>query len=244
MPRHFVLYECGFQAAVYALALISSLCGPPADQATAEPRAVARLALAKGDVARGAVDMVEGQPGAALELAEQAGAALQAQDPDDRIPGRDWPITFTLERVRDADTFVGTVHQAWGEAREHVAIRAADYDAWEVSRRRTSVVITNEEIAQGHRAKQEAETLLKAAQKIYLVPRGTDRYGRPLAIVWRVTTDGQTWHWRRVGNDAAEMGWERATRHKAAAMGPKWGGCPRRANGPGGAACTKNANWE
>lgn len=68
-------------------------------------------------------------------------------------------------------------------------IRAANYDAFETSKRRQSVKVTDEEIIKGKECKEFISTLLKN-NKLYIIPRGHDVYGRRLGRLF-LSNDNQ-----------------------------------------------------
>lgn len=94
-----------------------------------------------------------------------------------------YPVT--IHEVHDGDTVTATVHLDFDIAIINKPIRIYNFDAWEISRQRTSVVVTPEEIAKGLLAKKDLQDLLKTASKIHLEPkeRGYDKYGRLLGTL-------------------------------------------------------------
>ena len=59
-------------------------------------------------------------------------------------------------RVIDGDTLqIETIVLPWDVALLNQRVRIADFDAWESSRRRRSVNVTDEEVVKGKRATQE-----------------------------------------------------------------------------------------
>jgi len=94
---------------------------------------------------------------------------------------------FLLEEieVKDGDTISGRIKLPWGISLTET-IRAANYDAWEVSRARRAVEVTNSEIEKGKAARDYLKAIA-AKQRIYATPQGggqRDVYGRILAELW------------------------------------------------------------
>lgn len=97
-------------------------------------------------------------------------------------------------RVKDGDTFNCNVYMDWGVAMMNQEIRVVDCDTWEVSRRRRTVVITDEELVKGKIAKGVLETLFKKSHRILVVPQPQakeDPYGRREAKVIVEDKDGK-----------------------------------------------------
>ena len=111
-----------------------------------------------------------------------------------RSPATAYRHGYRLEvlRVIDGDTLVARAFLPWGETSREITFRAADFDAWETSRRRRSVVVSDQEIEQGLIAKEWLTRLVKT-NRVRAVPlyegASQDRYGRSLAS-WYVETDG------------------------------------------------------
>lgn len=93
----------------------------------------------------------------------------------------------------DGDTIVVDIHFAWSVALINEHVRCLGYDAWEVSRRRGSVDVTDEEIVRGLAATEAFRRLLDSADAIYLIPgdQPRDSFGRILAHVWIVPQEGR-----------------------------------------------------
>lgn len=90
-------------------------------------------------------------------------------------------------RVIDGDTLEAELlHLPYGLALTDVTLRMADYDAWESSKRRTSVKVTDEEVKRGRRATEELTALLNE-HEFRVLPSdegdARDVYGRLLVIV-------------------------------------------------------------
>lgn len=96
------------------------------------------------------------------------------------------PITecwcnVTPKRFHDADTIpLADIHLPFGVTLNNVTLRAADYDAKEVTRTRKTVEITEAEIIDGKRAAREFEEWCKSGQLQCAPPltNGRDPYGR------------------------------------------------------------------
>lgn len=88
--------------------------------------------------------------------------------------------------IHDADTFTkATVELPWDVSLSNRIIRCSDYDAWEVTRTRKTVVITDEEIQKGKTAKEDLTQLLKNTE-LWISPEGRqfDVYGRMLGRLY------------------------------------------------------------
>ena len=84
--------------------------------------------------------------------------------------------------VIDGDTIhVEVLHLGFGVALTNETIRAADFDAWEASKRRRSVKVTDEEVIKGKAASKDLHAWLNHG-KFEIQPVGPtrDRYGRLL----------------------------------------------------------------
>lgn len=83
--------------------------------------------------------------------------------------------------VQDCDTIHGDVLLPWGVTLRNQAIRANDYDAYESSKRRQSVNVTDAEVVKGKAATAALSALLKGGD-LYVSPGKRDRdvYGRLL----------------------------------------------------------------
>lgn len=84
-------------------------------------------------------------------------------------------------QVYDGDTITATVQLGFQVALTQQAIRLAGFDAWEISRTRQTVEVTDEEIEKGKKAKAYLSELIgKNPDKVFLRPVGSGRgaYGR------------------------------------------------------------------
>ena len=97
-------------------------------------------------------------------------------------------------KVIDGDTIkVETLMLPWDVALTNQRIRIADFDAWESSYRRRSVVVTEAEIVKGKQATEDLKELVAEAQ-VFVLPykqRSRDVYGRTLATI-EIQKDNQT----------------------------------------------------
>lgn len=92
-------------------------------------------------------------------------------------------------RVIDGDTVEADIEMPLSIVLRAQSIRFTGYDAWEASKRRRSVNVTDEEVAKGKRASKALESFLKSG--IVVVDlcslNQRDSYGRVLAtafVVW------------------------------------------------------------
>jgi endonuclease YncB( thermonuclease family) len=95
---------------------------------------------------------------------------------------------FPLEvkEIHDGDTVLAIVRLPWRVSIGPESIRAANYDAWEISRARRAVEVTDDEIKAG-KAAREFLTTLVASGEIYVTPQAggkRDVYGRLLGEFW------------------------------------------------------------
>lgn len=90
-----------------------------------------------------------------------------------------------LKNVHDGDTITATVIMDFDVAIYSKPIRFYGFDAWETTRQRQSVTVTDEEIVKGKLAKEYLIKLV-ANSKLYLEPKesGYDKYGRILGTVY------------------------------------------------------------
>lgn len=95
---------------------------------------------------------------------------------------RAYPATIT--RVKDADTLVCDVWLGFGMIVADVDVRVAEFDAWETSRARRTLGLSErewvEEIKKGKAAKAALESLLEKAKTVHVVedPRLEQTYNR------------------------------------------------------------------
>lgn len=94
--------------------------------------------------------------------------------------------------VKDGDTITANVNFPWGVTLRDQPIRCLGYDAWESSRRRQSVRITDAELANGEQASAALSGLLSSS-RVYGTPgkRERDNYGRLLVRLTVVDKDGK-----------------------------------------------------
>ena len=109
--------------------------------------------------------------------------ALSASFP----PGPDGFYPIKINRIKDGDTFNASfVKLPWHTGLVDVDVRCFGYDAYEISKKRKSVTITNTEIAKGQKAKIAFEELIAKARWAYLRPEvpEIDCYGRILGSLY------------------------------------------------------------
>lgn len=109
-------------------------------------------------------------------------------------------------RIHDADTFMADIYLGFGVVLKDRVIRIAEYDAWEVSRNRRTLKLTDEqwleEITKGKAAKLALEELIGEADKVEVQEVAEkDPYGR---LLLRVYADGVS-----VGETLRAQGHER-----------------------------------
>jgi len=112
-----------------------------------------------------------------------AGRAAAASTLSAPPPG----CAYALDNIRvlDGDTFQADILLPWGVTLRQQTIRALGYDAWESSKRRRSVSVTDAEVAKGKAATVAVRKLFTTA-RVSCSPGKRDRgpYGRILATIW------------------------------------------------------------
>lgn len=85
----------------------------------------------------------------------------------------------------DGDTVRADIHLGFDVVLRDQTIRIADFDAWEASRRRQTVVIDSAELEKGQKAKEALAKLLHDAKRVEVVESGKgDPYGRRSCAVY------------------------------------------------------------
>lgn len=101
---------------------------------------------------------------------------------------------FPLQNIRviDGDTIQADIVLPWAVTLRAQMIRASDYDAWESTKRRQSVEVTDEEVRLGERATEALDRLQKGTT-LYARPdtEPRDNYGRVLARLYYEDRDGR-----------------------------------------------------
>lgn len=121
-------------------------------------------------------------------------SGLDGDDPPDptHLAGLPRVKITDPEQVYDGDTLRRVdIKLPWGVTLSNQSIRAADYDAHEISRIRRTVTVTDEEIALGKQARDYLRGLLSGCE-IVIVPGNAprDNYGRVLARWYLIDSDG------------------------------------------------------
>ena len=108
--------------------------------------------------------------------------------PVENLPPKMYPLR--VARVLDGDTVEGTIELGFGVQLASQSIRCLGYDAWESSKRRRSVKVTDEEVVKGKLASKYMEDLVKGP--VWVVPgkRERDNYGRVRGELY-VLVDGK-----------------------------------------------------
>ena len=90
-----------------------------------------------------------------------------------------------VTRVIDGDTLEANILYPWDVTLRDQTVRCMGYDAWESSKRRRSVKVTDEEVVKGKLATSAFSELLNSSSAVYLIPGKSPRgpYGRILATV-------------------------------------------------------------
>ena len=87
--------------------------------------------------------------------------------------------------VHDADTFTADIDLGFGLTYKNQSCRLYNFDAWEVSRTRTSVTVTDAEIIRGKQARDVLRRMLAEAKTVMVVSRKPvrEKYGRLLVSI-------------------------------------------------------------
>ena len=101
----------------------------------------------------------------------------------------DWPgnrYVFRVTNVVDGDTVDGDITLGWGVTLTNQRVRCSDFDAWEQSKRRSTVKVTDAEVSKGKAATAFLTSFLQGKQ-CYLSPdtagQDRDNYRRVLGRV-------------------------------------------------------------
>jgi len=103
-------------------------------------------------------------------------------------------------RVIDGDTIEADLLLGRGVVLKRRRIRLAGFDAWEMTRRRRTVSITDEELAKGKVARAAMETLIGDSIVQCLTEGDRDAYGRTVGRLRLIQRDGnvlQAENWMR-----------------------------------------------
>lgn len=121
-----------------------------------------------------------------LSLLAFVQVTVPAIQPD--IPPKLHPIEVT--RVLDGDTVQGTISLGWDVQLSNQMVRCLSYDAWESSKRRRSVKVTDEEVVKGKLAAEYLRELVEGGAWVSAGDRPRDNYGRILGELY-VNIDGK-----------------------------------------------------
>jgi endonuclease YncB( thermonuclease family) len=137
-----------------------------------------------------------------------SGLAAAADPPVDPIAPTS-ALVCQVVNVHDADTVSAIIRCPLLKVDSQlVVIRAFGYDAWEVSRVRQTVDVTDSEIFKGKAARDQLKALLAEAT-LYAEDSGSvDPYGRTSAVLW--VRQGTTWIY--LAAYAEQHGWLRTPR--------------------------------
>lgn len=123
-------------------------------------------------------------------------------------------VKVVLPIVHDADTIHGSLRFGWNVWLMNADLRAYGCDAWEVTRTRQTVEITDEEIVKGKAAKYALIELLTTAD-LYAEDSGQkDPYGRVSAILWVKPHDPKDSEWIYLASWLEKNGHLRTPRNK------------------------------
>ena len=109
---------------------------------------------------------------------------VQAMAFDNDLPTGAYPLQ--IKRVKDGDTLVGTIKLPWNTGLIDVSIRCAGYDAFEITKKRKSVVFTDNEIENGQKATNYLNKLILKSTNCCISPstQEFDCYGRVFGFVY------------------------------------------------------------
>ena len=101
------------------------------------------------------------------------------------ITGNITEIQCQVCRIIDGDTLVVDIMYPWNVTLRDQTVRCMGYDAWESSKRRRSVTVTDEEVTKGKLAASAFSELLNSSSAVYAIPgrRSRGPYGRILATL-------------------------------------------------------------
>jgi hypothetical protein len=121
----------------------------------------------------------------------QSDEAPMMAGPVIQLPENEYPLENV--RIIDADTIDADIMLPLGVTLTATRIRLSDFDAWESSRRRRTVTITDEELVKGKHAAKLLGMLVKSSQRSVLLLAEGDRdvYGRVLGRMVVYDADGQ-----------------------------------------------------
>lgn len=125
--------------------------------------------------------------GMGFVVLQLVGLCLVGAEPCDLGPA----VRVTVCRVIDGDTIRADIHLGEGVTLDDRSIRALGYDAWETSRRRRSVRVTDEEIAKGKMATAALKELFARGEVWVRICKKRDKWGRRLAELTVRTADGE-----------------------------------------------------
>lgn len=115
----------------------------------------------------------------------------------------------SVSNVHDGDTFTCTVSLDFDLAIINKPVRMYGFDAWELTRTRTTVgTITEAEIEKGKLAKKALQEILSKGT-VYIEPKegGFDKYGRILGVVY--VKEKTTGKMINVGDEMIRLGHQR-----------------------------------
>lgn len=93
-----------------------------------------------------------------------------------------------VKAIKDGDTIVADIQLPWDVTLRDKTIRCAGYDAWESSKRRQTVKVTDEEVRKGKIATKALQDLFKDADKVVIIKAETKghNYGRLAGYIFVV----------------------------------------------------------
>jgi len=124
------------------------------------------------------------------------------------------PVKVVLPIAHDADTIRGSLSFGWNVWLHDQELRAYGYDAYEVTKTRQTVEVTDEEIVKGKAAKYALIDLLEHGD-LYAEDSGQkDPYGRTSAILWVKPKDPKDGAWIYLAAWMEQKGFLRTPRNK------------------------------
>ena len=117
-------------------------------------------------------------------------------------PGAEGAQPLSEITVMDGDTLRADIDLGYGVTLKHQTVRMMGFDAWEISKHRQTITVTDDEIVKGNLAKAALTKMIDDAKTVEARESGKkDPYGRQLLWIY---IDGQ-----EVGSAMRKLGHER-----------------------------------
>jgi len=112
---------------------------------------------------------------------------------------------LVVVEIHDGDSVLAAVRLPWRVTLGPEMIRAADYDAWEITKARRTVEVTDDEIKAGKAAREFLASLVESGE-LHVTPQAggkRDVYGRLLGEFWLRKKGGE---WVSVAEEMRRLG--------------------------------------